>query len=53
VDTWQNHKVGTTWLTGGYESPREESQCSVDFSHLEDSRDKSVKARRFNLRGCE
>jgi hypothetical protein len=44
VDMWQIHKVRPTWLTGGHAFPGEKSQHSVEFSHLGDSRDKSVKA---------
>jgi hypothetical protein len=49
------HKVGPAWSTGGHVLPGDRSQHSVEFSHLGDSRNRRVKARRFNprLRGCE
>jgi hypothetical protein len=47
------HKVGPTWLKGGHALPGDKSQHSVEFSHLGDSRNRRVKTRRFNRRGCE
>jgi hypothetical protein len=47
------HKVGPAWSTGGHVLPGDRSQHSVEFSHLGDSRNRRVKARRFNLRGGE
>jgi hypothetical protein len=52
-NTWQNHKVGPAWLTGGHALPGERSQCSVDFSRLGDSRSKSTGAQPFDSRRCE
>jgi hypothetical protein len=49
VDMWQIHKVRLALLTSGHALPGERSQHSIEFSHLMDSRDKSVKVRRFNL----
>jgi hypothetical protein len=46
---WQDHKVGPAWLTGGHALPGERSQCSVDFSHLRDSWDKSLRAQPLDL----
>jgi hypothetical protein len=40
-------------LTGGHASPREGSQCSVDFSCLEDSREKGMRAQPLDLRSRE
>jgi hypothetical protein len=47
------HKVGPAWSTGGHALPGDRSQHSVEFSHLGGSRNRRVKARRFNQRGCE
>jgi hypothetical protein len=47
------HKVGPAWSTGGHVLPGDRSQHSIEFSHLGDSRNRRVKARRFNLRGGE
>jgi hypothetical protein len=43
------HKVGPAWSMGGQVLPRDRIQHSVEFSHLGDSRNRRVKARRFNL----
>jgi hypothetical protein len=53
VDTWQNHKVGPAWLTGGHASPGKRSQPSVDFSRLGGSHGKSTEVQPFDLRSCE
>jgi hypothetical protein len=53
VDAWQSHKVGPAWSTGGHALPGDRSRHSVEFSHLGGSRNRRVKARRFNRRGCE
>jgi hypothetical protein len=47
------HKVGPAWSKGGHMLPGDRSQHSIEFSRLEDSRNRGVKARRFNLRGGE
>jgi hypothetical protein len=50
VDTWQSirwDRVVDGWLPG------DRSQHSVEFSHLGDSRNRRVKTRQFNRRGCE
>jgi hypothetical protein len=43
------HKVGPVWSKGGHVLPGDRSQHSVEFSCLGDSRNRGVKARRFNL----
>jgi hypothetical protein len=47
------HKVGPRGSKGGHVLPGDRSQHSVEFSHLGDSRNRRVKTRRFNRRGCE
>jgi hypothetical protein len=47
------HKVGPALSMGGRVLPGYRSQHSVEFSHLGDSWNRRVKARRFNLRGGE
>ena len=49
----EENKVGPAWSTGGHVLPGDRSQHSVEFSHLGDSRNRRVKNRRFNRRGCK
>jgi hypothetical protein len=53
VDTWQSIRWDPRGRRVDTCLPGDRSQHSVEFSHLGDSRNRRVKARRFNLRGGE